>query len=199
MVGGKGGCTFATVKFLLLVEIWQIFLCDFNFSCSWRHCIQISQIRVWSARNDATSDYWVLPIIIVPTSSHSRGNGETTFELTNWPIGSPKWGLWKNEDVAQPRCHANVNIGPKDCCCIRSFNTDSDNVILLWWMCTCSCARERNGEYLILLCQQQSFGLMFTFVQQRGCTTSSFFQSPHLGGQIGQFVSSNELGKINWA
>ena len=25
MVGGKGGCTFATVKFLLLVEIWQIF------------------------------------------------------------------------------------------------------------------------------------------------------------------------------
>ena len=63
MVGGKGGCTFATVKCLLLVVIWQFFLCGFNFSCSWRHCIQISQIRVWSARNDATSDKWVLPII----------------------------------------------------------------------------------------------------------------------------------------
>ena len=63
IVGGKGGCTFATVKCLLLVVIWQFFLCGFNFSCSWRHCIQISQIRVWSARNDATSDNWVLPII----------------------------------------------------------------------------------------------------------------------------------------
>ena len=66
MVGGKGGCTFATVKCLLLVVIWQFFLCGFNFSCSWRHCIQISQIRVWSARNDATSDNWVLPIIKCP-------------------------------------------------------------------------------------------------------------------------------------
>ena len=63
MVGGKVGCTFATVKCLLLVVIWQFFLCGFNFSCSWRHCIQISQIRVWSARNHATSDNWVLPII----------------------------------------------------------------------------------------------------------------------------------------
>ena len=62
-VGGKGGCTFATVECLLLVVIWQFFLCGFNFSCSWRHCIQILQIRVWSARNDATSDNWVLPII----------------------------------------------------------------------------------------------------------------------------------------
>ena len=60
MVGGKRGCTFATVKCLLLVVIWQFFLCGFNFSCSWRHCIQISQIRIWSARNDATSDNWVL-------------------------------------------------------------------------------------------------------------------------------------------
>ena len=66
MVGGKEGCTFATVKCLLLVEIWPFFLCDFNFSCSWRHCIQISQIRVWSERNDATSDNWVLPIIKCP-------------------------------------------------------------------------------------------------------------------------------------
>ena len=63
MVGGKGGCTFATVKCLLLLVIWQFFLCGFNFSCCWRHCIQISQIRVWSAQNDATSDNWVLPII----------------------------------------------------------------------------------------------------------------------------------------
>ena len=63
MVGEKGGCTFATVKCLLLVVIWQFFLYGFNFSCSWRHCIQILQIRVWSARNDATSDNWVLPII----------------------------------------------------------------------------------------------------------------------------------------
>ena len=62
-VWGKGGYTFATVECLLLVVIWQFFLCGFNFSCSWRHCIQISQIRVWSARNDATSDNWVLPII----------------------------------------------------------------------------------------------------------------------------------------
>ena len=66
MVGGKGGCIFATVKCLLLVVIWQYFLCGFNFSCSWRHCIQILQIRVWSARNDATSDNWVLPIIKCP-------------------------------------------------------------------------------------------------------------------------------------
>ena len=28
----------------------------------------------------------------------------------------PKWGLWKNEDVAQPRCRTNVNIGPKEWC-----------------------------------------------------------------------------------
>ena len=40
---------------------------------------------------------------------------------------------------------------------------------------------------------------MFMFVRQRGCATSSFFQSPHLSGQIGQFLSSNELGKLNWA
>ena len=66
MVGGKGGCTFATVKCFLLFVIWQFFLCGFNFSCSWRHCIQISQIRVWSARNDATSHNWVLPIIKCP-------------------------------------------------------------------------------------------------------------------------------------
>ena len=64
--GGKGGCTFASVKCLLLVVIWQFFLCGYNFSCSWQHCIQISQIRVWSARNDATSDNWVLPIIKCP-------------------------------------------------------------------------------------------------------------------------------------
>ena len=31
MVGGKGGCTFATVKCLLLVVIWPFFLCGFNF------------------------------------------------------------------------------------------------------------------------------------------------------------------------
>ena len=66
MVGGKGGCTFATVKGLLLAVIWQFFLCGFNFSCSWRHRIQISQIRVWSARNDATSDNWVLPVMKYP-------------------------------------------------------------------------------------------------------------------------------------
>ena len=66
MVGGKGGCTFATVKCLLLVVIWPFFLCGFNFSCSWRHWFQISQIRVWSARNDATSDNSVLPIIKCP-------------------------------------------------------------------------------------------------------------------------------------
>ena len=66
MVGGKGGCTFATVKCLLLLVSWQFFLRGFNFSCSWRHCIQISQIRVWSARNDATSDNWVLSIIKCP-------------------------------------------------------------------------------------------------------------------------------------
>ena len=63
---GNGGCTFSTVKCLLLVVIWQVFLCGFYFSCSWRDCIQISQIRVWSARNDATSDNWVLPIIKCP-------------------------------------------------------------------------------------------------------------------------------------
>ena len=66
MVEGKGGCTFSTEKCLLLVVIWQFFLCGFNFSCSWRHCIQISQIRVWSARIDAPSDNWVLPIIKYP-------------------------------------------------------------------------------------------------------------------------------------
>ena len=26
-----------------------------------------------------------------------------------------------------------------------------------------------------------------------------FFRSPHLGGQIGQFLSLNELWKIDWA
>ena len=61
-----GGCTFATVKCLLLLVIWQFFLFGFNFSCSWRHCIQISQIRFWSARNDATSDNLVLQIIKCP-------------------------------------------------------------------------------------------------------------------------------------
>ena len=58
---------------------------------------------------------------------------------------------------------------------------------------------KRNGECLILLCQQHSFGPMFTFVRQRGCAMSSFFQSPHLGGQIDQFLSSNELDKLDWA
>ena len=66
MVGGKGGCTFATVKCLVLVVIWQFFLCGFDFSCSWRYWIQILKIRVWSVRNDATSDNWVLPIIKCP-------------------------------------------------------------------------------------------------------------------------------------
>ena len=66
MVGEKGKWTFATVKCLLLVVIWQFFLCGLNFSCSWRQCIQISQIRIWSVRNDATSDNWVLPIIKCP-------------------------------------------------------------------------------------------------------------------------------------
>ena len=66
MVGGKGGWTFATMKCLLLVVIWPFSCVAFNFSCSWRHCIQISQICVWSARNDATSDNWVLPIIKCP-------------------------------------------------------------------------------------------------------------------------------------
>ena len=63
---GKGRMHIATVKCLLLVVIWQFFLCGFIFSCSWQHCIQISQIRVWSAQNDATSDNWVLPIIKCP-------------------------------------------------------------------------------------------------------------------------------------
>ena len=66
LVEGKGGCTFSTVKCLLLVVILQFFLCGFNFSCSWRHCTQLSQIRGWSARNDATSDNWVLTIIKCP-------------------------------------------------------------------------------------------------------------------------------------
>ena len=83
MVKRKGGCTFATMKCLLLVVIWQFFLCGFNFSCSWRHCttkcIQFSQIRVWSARNDATSNNWVLPIIkCLPV-------------LSVWEYGEIKW------------------------------------------------------------------------------------------------------------
>ena len=39
-----------------------------------------------------------------------------SLELKNWPIWQSKSGLWKNEDIAQPRCHTNVNIGTYDCC-----------------------------------------------------------------------------------
>ena len=79
------------MKCLLLAVIWPFFLCGFNFSCSRQHrlndpasgldvhqdqrldhsvyrqhCKQISQICIWSARNNATSDNWVLPIIWCP-------------------------------------------------------------------------------------------------------------------------------------
>ena len=46
----------------------------------------------------------------------SQSSLSSSFELRNWPIWPPNWGLWKNEDGAQPRCRTNVNIGPKECC-----------------------------------------------------------------------------------
>ena len=64
--GGKRFNFWSTVKCLLLAVIWPFFLCGFNFSCSRWHCIQILQICVWSARNNKTSDNWVLPIIWCP-------------------------------------------------------------------------------------------------------------------------------------
>ena len=38
-----------------------------------------------------------------------------------------------------------------------------------------------------------------SFVWQRNCATSSFFQSPDLGGQNGSFRSSDQLLKPVWA
>ena len=55
-----------SVYYWSTVVIWQFFLCGFNLLRSRRHCVQISQIRVWSVRNNATSDNWVLPIIWCP-------------------------------------------------------------------------------------------------------------------------------------
>ena len=60
-------------------------------------------------------------------------------------------------------------------------------------------------EFFILLCQltqhvEQSFSWpMVTFVWKWGCAKCSFLQSPHLGGQNGQFLSSTKLLKPNWA
>ena len=46
----------------------------------------------------------------------SQSSFPSSFELRNWPISPPKWGLRKNEEVAQPRCLTNVNIGLEGCC-----------------------------------------------------------------------------------
>ena len=92
MVEGKGGCTFSTVKCLLLVVIWQFLLCGFNFSCSWRHCIQISQIRIWSVRNDATSDNWVLSIIkCQPVLINYKNYRKFKNHVENWYISIMSW------------------------------------------------------------------------------------------------------------
>ena len=57
------------------------------------------------------------------------------------------------------------------------------------------CTRKCNSEVLILLCQQQSFGLMFMFIWKCGCAMTSFFQSPHLSGQNSPLLSLNNLLK----
>ena len=73
MVEGLEWRTFSTVKLLLLVVIWPFFLCSFNFSYNKWHCIQFLQIRVWSGRNNATSDNWVLAIFLCqPVYMHSN-------------------------------------------------------------------------------------------------------------------------------
>ena len=62
-----------TVKFLLLVVIGPFYLCGFNFSRSRWNCGPNSQIRIWSARNNMTSDNWVFPIIRCPPVCNGCG------------------------------------------------------------------------------------------------------------------------------
>ena len=67
MVGGKGRMHICYCEmFIIGRNLKKNFMCSFISSYNWRHCIKISQIRVCSARNDTTSDNWVLPIIERP-------------------------------------------------------------------------------------------------------------------------------------